>query len=121
MYDPSIFGHGFPKTKARVLGFGNVRVWNTELVMELVMEFTGDQMEMINETVIEAIMGVIMVMIVELTGDWMGDLIGNQLEMINETTMEMTSELILEMILELTSDQAEIGDPDGCPLTSPPS
>ena len=33
--------------------------------------------------------------------------------MINETTMEMT----LEMILELTSDQAEIGDPDGCPLT----
>ena len=31
--------------------------------------------------------------------------------------MEMTLEMILEMILELTSDQAEIGDPDGCPLT----
>ena len=28
-----------------------------ELVMELVTEFTGDQMEMINETVVEAIMG----------------------------------------------------------------
>ena len=39
------------------------------------------------------------------------------MEMINETTMEMTSEMILEMILELTGDQAEIGDPDGCPLT----
>ena len=25
--------------------------------------------------------------------------------------------MILEMIPELTSDQAEIGDPDGCPLT----
>ena len=37
--------------------------------------------------------------------------------------MEMTSELIPEMSLELTSpeltsDQAEIGDPDGCPLTA---
>ena len=41
--------------------------------------------------------------------------------MINEMTMEMTLELILELILELTGDQAEIGDPDGCPLTSPPS
>ena len=45
--------------------------------------------------------------------------------MINEMTMEMTlemiQELILEMIPELTSDQVEIGDPDGCPLTSPPS
>ena len=42
--------------------------------------------------------------------------------MINETTMEMMSELIPElipeMILEFTSDQAEIGDPDGCPLTT---
>ena len=41
--------------------------------------------------------------------------------MINEMTMEMTLEMILELILEmipeLTSDQAEIGDPDGCPLT----
>ena len=45
--------------------------------------------------------------------------------MINEMTMEMTSEmnpeLNPEMILELTGDQVEIGDPDGCPLTSPPS
>ena len=32
-------------------------------------------------------------------------------------TMEMTSELNPEMIPELTGDQAEIGDPDGCPLT----
>ena len=64
MYDPSIFGHGFLKTEARILGFGTVGVWN----MELVMEFTGDQMEMI---------------------------------------LELTSELI--------------GDPDGCPLTSPPA
>ena len=37
------------------------------------MEFTGDQMEMINKTVVEAIMGEIMAMIVELTGDWIGD------------------------------------------------
>ena len=50
MYDPSIFGHGFPKTEARILGFGDVGVRNTELVMELVMEFTSDQTEMINET-----------------------------------------------------------------------
>ena len=45
--------------------------------------------------------------------------------MINEMTMEMTlemiQELILEMIPELTGDQVEIGDPDGYPLTSPPS
>ena len=34
--------------------------------------------------------------------------------------MEMTSELIPEMIPELTGDQAEIGDPDGCPLTDKP-
>ena len=37
--------------------------------------------------------------------------------MINEMATEMTSELILEMIPELTGDPAEIGDPDGCPLT----
>ena len=41
--------------------------------MALVTEFTGDQTEMINETIIEAIMGAIMVMITELTGDWIGD------------------------------------------------
>ena len=41
--------------------------------MELVMEFTSDQMEMINETIIGAITGTIMVMIAELTGDWIGD------------------------------------------------
>ena len=73
MYDPSIFGHGFPKTEARILGFGDVRVQNMELVTELVTEFTGDQMEMINETIIEAIMGAIMAMITELTGNWIGD------------------------------------------------
>ena len=73
MYDPSIFGHGFPKTEARLLGFGNVGVLNTELVMELVTEFTGDQTEMINETVVKAITGGTMVMIAELTGDWIGD------------------------------------------------
>ena len=33
------------------------------------MEFTSDQMEMINETIIEAIMGEIMAMIAELTRD----------------------------------------------------
>ena len=32
----------------------------------------------------------------------------------------MISELIPELILELIGDQAEIGDPDSCPLTSPP-
>ena len=81
MYNPSIFGHGFPKTEARILGFGDVGVWNTELVMELVTEFTSDQMEMINETIIEAITGTIveaitrtiMAMIAELTGDWIRD------------------------------------------------
>ena len=41
------------------------------------------------------------------------------MEMINKTTMEMTLELIPEMIPELTGDQAEIGDPDSCPLTTP--
>ena len=69
MYDPSIFHHGFPKTEARILGFGDVRVWNTELVTE----FTSDQTEMINKTIIEAIMGAITVMITELTGDWIRD------------------------------------------------
>ena len=81
MYDPSIFGHGFPKTEARVLGFRNVGVRNAELVseliseliLELVSEFTDDQMEMIKETVIAAVAGTIMVMIAELTGDWVGD------------------------------------------------
>ena len=73
MYNPSIFGHGFLKTKARILGFGNVRVWNTELITELVIEFTGDQMEMINETIAEAITETIMVMIAELTRDWIRD------------------------------------------------
>ena len=104
------------KTEARILGFSDVGVQNTELVTELVTEFTGDQLEMINETVVEAITGAIMVMIAELTGDWIRDL-GDQSEMINEMAMEMTSELILEMIPELTGDPAEIGDPDGCPLT----
>ena len=65
MYNPSIFGYGFLKTKGRILGFGNVGVWN----MELVMEFTGDQVKMINETIVETIMGGIMAMITELTGD----------------------------------------------------
>ena len=69
MYDPSIFGHGFPKTEARILGFSDIGVWN----IKLVMEFTDDQMEMINETVVEAIAGTIMAMIAELTGDWIRD------------------------------------------------
>ena len=73
MYNPSIFGHGFLKTKARILGFGDVGVWNMELVTELVTEFTGDQTEMVNETIIEAIMRKIMAMIAELTRDWIGD------------------------------------------------
>ena len=38
-----------------------------------------------------------------------------------EMTLELILELILEMIPELTGDQVEISDPDGCPLTSPPS
>ena len=38
-----------------------------ELVTELIMEFTSDQMEMINETIVEAIMGAITVRIAELT------------------------------------------------------
>ena len=53
MYDPFIFAHGFPKTEARILGFGDVGVWNTELVME----FTSDQMEMSNEMIAEMITG----------------------------------------------------------------
>ena len=69
MYNPSIFGHGFLKTEARILGFGDVRGQNTELVME----FTGDQMEMINETVVEAITGAIMAMIADSTRDWIAD------------------------------------------------
>ena len=77
MYDPSIFGHGFLKTEARTLGFGNVGVWNAELVLELILElisellseFTDDQTEMIKETVIEAVTGTIMAMIAELTRD----------------------------------------------------
>ena len=81
MYDPSIFGHGFPKTEARILGFGNVGVWNAELVSELISElisellseFTDDQMEMIKETVVVAVAGTIMAMIAESTGDWVGD------------------------------------------------
>ena len=81
MYDPSIFGHGFPKTKARIPGFGNVGVWNAELVLELISElisellseFTDDQTEMIKETVVEAVAGTIMAMIAELTRDWVGD------------------------------------------------
>ena len=52
MYDPSIFGHGFPKIENRILGFGDVGIQN----MELVMEFTGDKMEMINKTIIDAIL-----------------------------------------------------------------
>ena len=40
-YDPSIFGHGFLKTEARILGFGNFGVRNMELVMELVMELAN--------------------------------------------------------------------------------
>ena len=77
MYDPSVFGHGFLKTEARILGFGDVGVRNMELIMELVtelvMEYTGDQLEMINETVVEAITGAITAMIAELTRDWIGD------------------------------------------------
>ena len=77
MYGPSIFGHGFPKTKARILGVGDVGVWNTELVTELVtglvMEFTSDQMEMINKTIAKAITGANMEMTAELTGDWIRD------------------------------------------------
>ena len=65
--------NGFLKTEARILSFGNVRVWNMELVTELVMEFTGDQMEMINETIIEAITGAIIAMIAELTRDCIAD------------------------------------------------
>ena len=79
--DPSIFGHGFPKTEARILGFGNVGVRNAELVSELISELisellselTDDQTEMIKETVVAAVAGTIMAMIAELTRDWIGD------------------------------------------------
>ena len=81
------------------------------MIPELVMEFTGDQMEMIKETVVEAITGTIMVMIAELTRDWIGDWIRNQSEMISELVSELVSELDSELIPEL------ISDPDGCPLT----
>ena len=37
--------------------------------------------------------------------------------MTSEMILELILELISDMILELTSDQAEISDPDGCPLT----
>ena len=62
------------------------------------MEFTGDQTEMINKTIVEAITGTIMA---ELTGDWIRDWI----------------RILLEMYPELTGDQAEIDDPNSCPLT----
>ena len=45
----------------------------SELVLELLAEFADDQMEMIKETVIEAVTGTIMAMIAELTGHWVGD------------------------------------------------
>ena len=45
----------------------------SELIPGLVMEFTGDQTEMIKEAVVEAIAGTIMAMIAELTRDWIGD------------------------------------------------
>ena len=44
-----------------------------ELISELLLEFTDDQMEMIKETVVEAVAGIIMAMIAELTGDWVRD------------------------------------------------
>ena len=43
------------------------------MISELLSEFTDDQMEMIKETVVEAVAGTIMAMIAELTGDWVGD------------------------------------------------
>ena len=43
------------------------------MISELLTEFTNDQTEMIKETVVEAIAGTIMLMIAELTGDWIGD------------------------------------------------
>ena len=61
MYNPSIFSHGFLKTEAKILGFNVVRVRNMELTMEmvteLVVEFTSNQTEMINEEIAETIMG----------------------------------------------------------------
>ena len=45
----------------------------SELISELLSEFTDDQMEMIKDTVVEAVAGTIMVMIAELTRDWVGD------------------------------------------------
>ena len=45
----------------------------SELISELFAEFTNDQMEMIKETVVEAIAGTIMAMIAELTRAWVGD------------------------------------------------
>ena len=109
LYDPSIFGYGFLKTKARILGFSDVGVGHR--VGHGVYWWSNGDDQRDNR---KAITGTIIEMITELTGDWIGDWIGNQTEMINEMTMEMT----LEMIPELTGDQAEIGDPDGCPLTS---
>ena len=108
LYDPSIFGYGFLKTKARILGFSDVGVGHR--VGHGVYWWSNGDDQRDNR---KAITGTIIEMITELTGDWIGDWIGNQTEMINEMTMEMT----LEMIPELTGDQAEIGDQDGCPLT----
>ena len=45
----------------------------SELISELLSEFTDDQMEMIKETVVAAVAGTIMVMIAELTRDWVRD------------------------------------------------
>ena len=59
------------------MGFGDVGILNIKLIIkmvtELVTEFTGDQTEMINKTIAEAIMGVRMEMIAELTRYWIGD------------------------------------------------
>ena len=45
----------------------------SELILELLSEFTDDQMKMIKETAVEAVAGTIMAMIAKLTGDWVGD------------------------------------------------
>ena len=44
-----------------------------ELITEMVTEFTGDQMEMINETIVGTITRTIIAMIAELTRDWIAD------------------------------------------------
>ena len=115
-HNPSIFGHGFPKTEARILGFGNVRVQTTEFVTE----FTSDQMDDQRDN----------------HRDNHGGNHGDDRRVDQRLDQRLNWKSNRDDQWDdhgddprddprddpgLTGDQAEISDPDSCPLTSPPS